>query len=219
VLNLAIIAIPAWCLISSRGSWYHLIMIFVNHFFGFASPHYNTHWTTYLKGFILYLYYRYGWTPFTYFFIRNYLIIRLRQGFRPVEIVVRKPTGPSRYRLIDDPTIPPQIKQTRFTDSIYRATNSNFLMSNTGINTRIEFWELDFIAAEKLQDAVRSGLAEESAFKTSLFVKTEAGWQVWPVWKTYEDAGNLFKVSFRPLEVFCRCLLLDVDKTRRDRKT
>ncbi|KAK0206106.1 hypothetical protein DFS33DRAFT_1381222 [Desarmillaria ectypa] len=113
-------------------------------------------------------------------FVLGHLWLRIRWGFRLVEIIFRKPTGFSRASLNN---LPPDKFQLAYTQSMFQAINPNFLQTNVGYNTRIGFWSVEYEAPMSAYQLVEDGVVDLEYWDVSVYQKDSTGWKVWEVVK------------------------------------
>ncbi|PBL02084.1 hypothetical protein ARMGADRAFT_238931 [Armillaria gallica] len=113
-------------------------------------------------------------------FALGHLWLRIRWGFRPVEIVFRKPTGFSRASLNN---LPPDEFQLAYTQSLFQAIDPNFLQTNVGYNTRIGFWSVEYEAPMSAYQLVEDGVVDLEYWDVSIYQRDDTGWKVWEVVK------------------------------------
>ncbi|KAG7445946.1 uncharacterized protein BT62DRAFT_143987 [Guyanagaster necrorhizus] len=99
-------------------------------------------------------------------FVLGHLWLRIRWGFRPIEIVFRKPTGLRRGSLNK---LPPDEFQLAYTQSIFQAIDPNFLKTNVGYNTRIGFWSVEYEAPMSAYSLVEDGIVDLEYWDVSIY--------------------------------------------------
>ncbi|KAF8917355.1 hypothetical protein CPB85DRAFT_1250174 [Mucidula mucida] len=106
-------------------------------------------------------------------FATGHLWMRLRYGFRPVEIVFRKPTGAQHLKIKD---LPPQEYHTAYMNSILHAIDARLLNHNVGYNTRDGFWVLEYTAAIDAFKLAQTGKIPIETWELSVWQKIEGKW-------------------------------------------
>jgi hypothetical protein len=131
-----------------------------------------------LKAFFVYWWCRRYWGAFRLTIV-HYLLPRIRYGFRPTEIIIRKPKAELTSLALND-----------IVASITCAIDVWFLANNAGVNTQTNFWHLDHAAANEAFELARRGEIPESTWKTTLWRKDEHGWVGHEIWRQHEVVSN-----------------------------
>jgi hypothetical protein len=169
ILALAV-APPLWCILSSRSTLYFVLYMALDNFIALPTPR-SISWWAILKALFVCTYTSCFW-PSVRNILLHHLVARLRFGFRDKEVIFRKPRPGS------NPSV------NCFQESLSRAIDPNFLAKNTGIGTQVDFWILDYAAAEDATAGLRSGIFEEDTWKTTVWVKDDLrGWVAHEIWK------------------------------------
>jgi hypothetical protein len=183
-----VVALPLWCILSSRSTLYFVLYMALNNFITLPTPR-SISWWAMLKALFVYWYIgRLG--PFVRDALLQQLVPRLRFGFREKEVIFRKPTPGS------DPST------NYFVESLSRAIDPIFLSRNIGIGTQVDFWILDYGAMNEATVGLRGGLFQEDTWKTTLWLKHDLqGWVAHEIWRQTEIACDprflvLLKVSY-----------------------
>jgi hypothetical protein len=177
-------ALPLWCILSSRSTLYFVLYMALNNFITLPSPR-SISWWAVLKALFVYWF-----APGSFSVARkafhDRLVPRLRFGFRDKEVIFRKPypgSNPSVNRLIE---------------SLPCVADPVFLMM--GVNADFGVWIFDYAATNEATAGLRSGAFEEDTWKTAVWVKDDLqGWVAHEIWRHVEivcDPGYpaLFKV-------------------------
>jgi hypothetical protein len=114
-------------------------------------------------------------------FITGHLWFRLRYGFRKTEIVFRVPTGKEFEQMLALPTAK---FQQAIQMSLLKATNRQFMLGNTGLNTSIGPWELCYAASMDAYRLADDGVFDPKNWELSVWQKDECHqWMVWETWR------------------------------------
>jgi len=114
-------------------------------------------------------------------FVTSHLWLRLRYGFRQTEVVFRAPTGREYDNMI---ALPPAQFQQAWQASLLHATSRQFLMGNTGFNTRSPPWNLCYTASTDAYHLANSGQFDLNNWELSVWQKNEhQQWTVWEAWR------------------------------------
>lgn len=114
-------------------------------------------------------------------FVTGHLYFRIRCGFRKTEIVFRAPTG----KEFDEMLTLPMIKfQKAFQMSLLDATNRQFILENTGFNTRCAPWELCYAASMAAYRLADDGLFDMKNWELTVWQKDVYNrWTAWETWR------------------------------------
>lgn len=135
--------------------------------------------------------------PIVYKYITGHLWLRLRWGFRPTEIVFRKPTG--WRRILHNNIQSAEQRSLDWTNTLYRAIDPNLINGNPGYNTRSDFWVLEYEATCDAYALLKSGEVDEKIWELSVWQLEAGQWHVWEVWRVHDKSQftkglDLFKV-------------------------
>ena len=133
-------------------------------------------------------------------FITGHLYFRLRYGFRETEIVFRAPAGKEFDEMLALPTMK---FQQAFQMSLLEATNREFILQNTGFNTRRPPWELCYAASMDAYRLADDGLFDLKNWELSVWQKD--GYHQWIVWETWRHQDP--SLCMMAIEIMKACLL------------
>jgi hypothetical protein len=168
-----VMAPPLWCILSSRSTLYFVLYMALNNFITLPTPR-SISWWAIINGLFVYWYTSY-FGPSVRNILLQHLVPRLRFGFRDKEVIFRKIMPGS------DPSV------VSFMVSLTRAIDPTFLAKNTGPGTQVDFWILDYAAAEDATAGLRSGVFEEDTWNTTVWVKDDLrGWVAYEIWRSAE---------------------------------
>ena len=132
-------------------------------------------------------------------FVTSHLWLRLCYGFRQTEVVFRAPTGREYDNMI---ALPPAQFQEVWQASLLHATNCQFLLGNTGFNTRSPPWNLCYTASTDAYHLANSGQFDLNNWELSVFQKNEyQQWTVWEAWRHQDPT-----LSTKALDIIKVCL-------------
>ena len=133
-------------------------------------------------------------------FITGHLYFRLRYGFRETEIVFRAPMG----KEFDEMLALPMTKfQKAFQMSLLEATNRQFILENTGFNTRRPPWELCYAASMDAYRLADDGLFDLKNWELTVWQKDV--YNRWTAWETWRHQDPF--LCTMALEIMKACLL------------
>jgi len=133
-------------------------------------------------------------------FARGHLWYRLVYGFRPTEIVIRRPHA-DQLPQFANMTITEG--GNKFRDLVFRAVDINLLRNNPGSLTELGFWDIDYRACEEAYGLARMqgpGSIEEAAWRVSVWTRhgaqPPACWMVLEEWKTHDPDVQEQRLGF-----------------------
>lgn len=173
--NLLLAGIVVWGTVSTG---YHAVLSILFGELMRPQSTWNVSWPRYIITLIVDVVVYTQLPPILLKFATGHLWMRLRYGFRPVEIVFRKPTGAQHLKIKD---LPPQEYHTAYMNSILHAIDARLLNHNVGYNTRDGFWVLEYTAAIDAFKLAQTGKIPIETWELSVWQKIEGKWCVWPV--------------------------------------
>ncbi|KIY71831.1 hypothetical protein CYLTODRAFT_486943 [Cylindrobasidium torrendii FP15055 ss-10] len=120
-------------------------------------------------------------------FIKGELWMRIQCGFKPVEIIFRKPTGILRAQI---DSLPEEEFQKAWFGCMMQACDADFLRSNVGYNTRFGFWVLDYAASPDAYRLVQDGAVDIERFDIAVWQKTDEQWTSWEISREAEKYSD-----------------------------
>ena len=133
-------------------------------------------------------------------FVTGHLWFRIRYGFRETEVVFRAPTGKEFDEMM---ALPPMKFQQVFQMSLQEAANPEFILGNTGFNTRLPPWELCYAASMDAYRLADDGLFDLKNWELSMWSKD--GYHSWTVLETWRHQDPF--LCAMAIEIMKACLL------------
>jgi len=109
--------------------------------------------------------------------------LRILYGFRPSEIIIRKPpTIPSML----NSNVPEDQRLERFWRIATRAVNPELLYSNTSAILSSDYWTLEYRAVFDAIRRIEDGQFAEEALEFSIWKQDHGIWNVCELWRMHE---------------------------------
>jgi len=125
-------------------------------------------------------------------FARNPLWYRIRYGFRPTEIVIRRPLPSQLYQFA---YMSITEGRNKFRDQVLRGMDNILLQTTPGDFTQLNFWQIDYrtcAEAYGLTQLQGPGQIEEAAWRMSVWTRhgaqPPACWMFHEEWKVHDPA-------------------------------
>ncbi|KAF8909390.1 hypothetical protein CPB84DRAFT_1673464 [Gymnopilus junonius] len=109
--------------------------------------------------------------------------LRLLYGFRPSEIIIRKP--PSVPLLLNS-DVPEDQRMERFWRMATRAVNPELLYSNASAMLSSDYWTLEYRAVFDAIRRIQRGQFTDDALEFAIFKQDDGIWNVCELWRMHE---------------------------------
>ncbi|KAF8895156.1 hypothetical protein BD779DRAFT_705238 [Infundibulicybe gibba] len=120
--------------------------------------------------------------------LRNFVVgqlwHRVQWGFRPTEIILRRPTAKQ------SPTPPNEKKQVKYATKLNEAVDPSLVYKNIGVHTATPFWGVDFKAMGDAYQMLKKREIMEEAWDLRVWTFEDGQWTSLELWRLYDNATN-----------------------------
>jgi len=180
------LALPAWCIYSSRSTLYYCFYIFVDQFIRLPIPR-SIGWWDMLKAIFVYCWVKINWLTWLYHGT-NYIIPRLLwYRFRPAEVICRAGKFP----------VANVAELFQFAASVNDATHPLLLTNRISLSTATPHWAVQPLPSFRITELVWTGKVPMTECMTTLWYRDSqrqwVGFQLWKAAAVYRGG------EYRPL--------------------